>query len=167
MNNQLYIGLLVGAIIFGVTGLISLIISLILLIRMAFNKKTAFPKRSLITAFITGAGCLLFFYNQQNNINFLPKGYLNSTFESPDKKYEIRTYHYGSLFYRNARAELINKSNNNRSTIYFNDYDYSPLVTWKTNEVVLIGNVELDISKHQTFDYRKIKNHTKSVPPQS
>lgn len=135
---------------------ITSITSLYVLIRliMYFIKKSNFPKYGLITLVLSGSFLAIYGYNYFHNLDFLPKGHLNKTVPSPDDKYEIRTYHYTNIFSRMARAEIIERKNKKRTTIYFNDFDYSPYVEWVGNNKVIIGGKLLDISKNEKYDFR-------------
>jgi hypothetical protein len=125
-----------------------------------------YPKKSLLTFIITSSFASFFILNYAFNLNFLPTGVLNKSFPSPDKTYDIKTYHYNSFFYDFAKADLVHNEKNYRKTIYFNRKDYSPYVEWLDNEKVMIGREIIDIPKGQTYDFRKRVGSNPNLPKQ-
>ncbi|WP_028545596.1 DUF5412 family protein [Paenibacillus taiwanensis] len=166
MNNHVYVILFALSLGLLVTTIISMFIFFILLLLKWFRKERNFPKYSLIVSLVGVIFVSLYYYNYYYNLDFLPKGNLNESVSSPNGKYEIRTYHFETIFNRMARAEVIEKSNNKAKTIYFNDYDYSPLVVWKNDQIVVIGRETLDITKCEVFDFRHERHRQTNLPPQ-
>lgn len=140
MSEKMYDVLLYLMLAVTVATAICLLVFILLFVGSLFKKSKKLPKVSLmltvIGAFVVGMYC----YNHFNNLDFLPKGELNpSAVDSPDGQYIIRTYHYNGLFYRTARAEVVDMESGKSKTIYFNDYDRSPAIQWAHGGVVKIG----------------------------
>jgi hypothetical protein len=170
MNNNLFNILFIFIVLLGFIAAISALILIYQLTCKIFNKKTGFPKKSFIAFIAAVAFICVYFLNLYTNLDFLPKGEFNREVNSPKGDYSIRTYHYGATnayYARMSRAELVNKSNGDVKTIYFNEYDYDPLVEWADYENVRIGRISFNIKNINYFDFRKQKLSTTELAPQS
>lgn len=167
MSEKMYEALLYVMLAVTVATAICLLFFILALAGNLMKKSRRLPKMSLL---LTAIGALLigiYGYNHFYNLDFLPKGELNpSAIVSPDGHYEIRTYHYNRLFYRTARAEVVDTRSEKGRTIYFNDYDRSPAVSWLDHHIVKIGRETLDISKNEVYDFRNQTQKHKALPPQ-
>ncbi|MGG4145270.1 DUF5412 family protein [Paenibacillus algorifonticola] len=167
MSEEKYEMLLYLMIAGAVATAICLMVFILSFVGNLIKKSKRPPKVSLMLTIIGAFAVGIYCYNHFNNLDFLPKGELNpSAVVSPEGQYKIRTYHYTGLFYRTARAEVVNIESGKSKTIYFNDYDRSPAVQWIGNGVVKIGRETLDISKNEVFDFRDTSHENKTLPPQ-
>ncbi|WP_084243193.1 DUF5412 family protein [Planomicrobium okeanokoites] len=163
MNEAFYVLMLF---ILFLLGLITFFLMLLLIIRVISwsQKKIDFPTKLLLSLLVSVLIFLTLFLNQYYNLNFLPKGVLNTTVSSPNGIYNIETYHFTSIYGENAKAVLVNQESGERKTIYFNWYDYDPEVIWLSNREVRIGREVLDIYNDR-YDYRHDEN-IESLAPQ-
>ncbi|MCC3372450.1 DUF5412 family protein [Cohnella sp. REN36] len=167
MNEPTFTTILIIAFIILALCSASLLITVILIISNLFRKRRTFPKYFLSATLVVGFLVSIFFYNYYYTFNLLPKGELNQVVSSPDGKLEIRTYHYNGLFNRMARAEVKYRESKKTKTIYFNDYDFNPLVMWISSDKVTIGRETLVISQNKSYDFRKDHTNENKLPPQA
>jgi len=87
----------------------------------------------------------------------LPKGEYIAEYKSPTEEYTLITY----LCSGNAttdysiRGELVCNSNDEKSNIYWSYHEEDAVVEWISDYIVSINGIELDVSKGQTYDWRK------------
>ncbi|MFD3449374.1 DUF5412 domain-containing protein [Microbacteriaceae bacterium 4G12] len=129
-------------------------------------KKT--KRKVLLVLLITFLIFSVFIYWKFFSMQGVPKGELIRTVQSPDGKYELKTYFHdgGSLSSDAARGELVNKSSHRAKTIYWNYPDQDPHIEWINNHIVKIGDQTLDVSKNQVYDWRGKEKHSKELPKQ-
>lgn len=164
MNDTLYQVLFFMFFIISLTTIITFII-LVIRIIISCSRGRSLPQKHLFYSIILLMLSLILGYNQYFNLEYLPSGVLNATITSPNEKYVIKTYHFDGIYGDNAKAVLINLSNGDEKTIYFNHSDYDPKVEWLSDDKVKIGVEKLNIHK-DTYDYRWDFESSRTLPPQ-
>lgn len=89
-------------------------------------------------------------------MNNLPTGELLSSHSSPENTYTLNIY----LCSGNAttdcsiRGEIVYNDGQNTKNVYWNYHEETATVEWISDDIVVINDIELDISKNETFDWR-------------
>lgn len=101
-------------------------------------------------------GSVLFIYHQATT---LPTGELIHTSSSPNGNYTILAYlcDGGATTDQAIRAEVLDAASGKVRNIYWQYHAYDAEITWLSDTVVRINEVELDV-RTDYYDYRK---HTK------
>jgi len=109
----------------------------------------------ICTLSITISYCI---YNKFYNINAIPEGKFINEIQSPKNDYNLKTYLIdgGSLSANAIRIELININTQEKKNIYFNYPEENVEMVWKSDYIVDINGIELNILKDY-YDWRKNK----------
>jgi hypothetical protein len=120
---------------------------------------------SLLTIIWVGG---VIIYREFFSLQSVPKGVLILTIPSPNGKYAICTFSHngGSLSADAVRGELVDLTHNTRKTVYWNYPDEDPYVEWLSTHTVIIGNKKLNMSKGETYDWRREDNWVRQYPKQ-
>ena len=98
------------------------------------------------------------------NMGDLPTGKLLSTHISPENTYTINIYLCGgnATTDYSIRGEIVYNDNNETKNIYWNYHEETATVEWISDEIVIINDIKLDISKKEIFDWRKTGSNSLS-----
>lgn len=77
------------------------------------------------------------------------------TTKSPNNAYTVEAYktNGGATVDYSIKVYLIN--NNNKLLIYDKYHDYDADIKWINNDIIYINGITLDLSKGETYDWRK------------
>ena len=90
-------------------------------------------------------------------MNRLPEGEFIAAYDSPESFYTLNIY----LCSGNAttdfaiRGELCTNETGQTKNIYWGYHEDEANVEWISDTIVIINGITLDISKNETFDWRK------------
>ncbi|MCQ6281086.1 DUF5412 domain-containing protein [Bacillus sp. EB600] len=90
-------------------------------------------------------------------LNYLPKGELIKSVDSPNKQYTLKAYvsSGGATTDFAIRGELnFNKDDKNPKNIYWNYHEETAKIKWVDNDTVVINGHKLDVPD-KTFDFRQ------------
>jgi hypothetical protein len=89
------------------------------------------------------------------SMDYLPKGDLIGSYESPDKTYVVNMYltNCGATCAYAVRGELIDNARSTKRNIYFKYKEQRAEVTWVDADTVIINGIELDVP-HEKYDWR-------------
>ncbi|WP_226035273.1 DUF5412 family protein [Aquibacillus saliphilus] len=164
MNETLYMFLFLLMFTMILVTAIFAVILIVGIVRGLKSKRT-FPMKRLVLFLVSFSISLILFYNQYFNLDYLPAGELNASFASLDSRYEIETYHFNGIYGMNSKAVLVELETGDSKTIYFNWYDYDPMVEWVNKDTVKIGRETLNIHDG-SYDYRHDPDVIRILPLQ-
>lgn len=90
------------------------------------------------------------------NMNDLPEGELISSHTSPDETYTLNIYLCGgnATTDYSIRGEIVYCDGSDTKNVYWNYHEKTANIEWISNEIVIINDIQLDISENETFDWR-------------
>ena len=90
------------------------------------------------------------------NMNDLPKGEFVSSYISPKKTYTLNIYLCGgnATTDYSIRGEIVYNDSSETENVYWSYHEEIAYVEWLSDEIFKINNIQLDISKKETFDWR-------------
>jgi hypothetical protein len=117
------------------------------------NRKRIWEKAAILTIIAIAIYALIF--RLFISMDYLPKGDLMESFESPDRTYVVNMYltNCGATCAYAVRGELIDSARSTKRNIYFKYKEQRAEVTWLDADTVVINGIELDVP-HERYDWR-------------
>jgi hypothetical protein len=117
------------------------------------NRKRIWEKAAILTIIAIAIYALIF--RLFISMDYLPKGDLMGSFESPDRTYVVNMYltNCGATCAYAVRGELIDSARSTKRNIYFKYKEQRAEVTWLDADTVVINGIELDVP-HERYDWR-------------
>jgi hypothetical protein len=117
------------------------------------NRKRIWEKAAILTIIAMAIYALIF--RLFISMDYLPKGDLMGSFESPDRTYVVNMYltNCGATCAYAVRGELIDSARSTKRNIYFKYKEQRAEVTWLDADTVVINGIELDVP-HERYDWR-------------
>jgi hypothetical protein len=110
---------------------------------------------SVLTLTISGIAIYALIFRLFITMDYLPKGDLMGSFESPGKTYVVNMYltNCGATCAYAVRGELIDSARSTKRNIYFKYKEERAEVTWLDADTVVINGIELDVPIDK-YDWR-------------
>ncbi|MCO7176133.1 DUF5412 family protein [Sporolactobacillus kofuensis] len=120
-------------------------------------KKNSLP--FLITTGISFILLIVFTYNWQYNLNFLPRTDFHTQYPSPTKAYTVTLYYESNGLADDTVLGILRDNSQKKERAIYYAMKKTPQVKWTAKDKVLIGSHKFDVRKHnQIYDYRHDKD---------